>query len=859
MSTEDRKRRWNMLDSYQEGQKIYGRDAEISSISESIQYNIQTFLYGKSGIGKTSLLQAGIFPVLREKYFFPVIVRLGFYENEPLAEVVKRLIQEAAEEENPKIGKKALLYSSIDGSDLSAVPLWQFFSKMKFTDEEGIPYIPVLVLDQFEETINNEINWQKTVDFLRDNLYDLLDNSLVTQGTSLPYTNYRIVFSMREDYLYCLEDIIDQFSLWELRYNRFRIKALDEKNAEIVIRETFGPDGLEKGEDKKIVSTIIKLVKINSGTRFTEINTALLSLICSLLEDHAISSYSPEEGQFVRLSDLRLINPLLSTYYEDICDHIGATATKYLEKHLLTSDGRRSSIDRQEALKSGKIKDEQLTYLEDRHLIRRIKTDSVSVRYEYIHDLFAKMIARRKREDRIQWWKPEYSTISKRRDVNTFFLKSLSWLLFFLLDLAITELSARNQGVSVIKAVNGYLYLLFFGFAAILLPITVKRLHDGGLSGWIVAGVPIAFSFCCLKAFFPVFYNSILMDIIFGTTALIGGGYIIFFICLLCKPSVVRSYRAAASLRYETICNSSYINNSEFALGLSAEIIFWLITCLVTDVVYILITNEVRMYKLIAGLIYDLFHVTIVAYPFFLFFPIVICFSPSLKSRMASIGYNRKWGYVPIVNLFFLIIGLLPNTILSKLHFCREKIKPTNQQDNIFAELNDSFTPIAVKSSRIKAYSPGFWKGVLLVLVPFYAFIQAFGKNKSLEEKAYSPTFVFYHYLFVYLAVVFVVLGINEGLDEKFITILLPFLIIETICFWVTFVIILKRQKIIVLGIIQKNPHFSREDIAALCKNCWTYKRTNQIIDKLMKKGILRRIDTDGEITWEIVDPKWRK
>lgn len=57
-------KKWNMLDSYSEGQAIYGRDTEISAIEESILYNIQTFIYGKSGIGKTSLLQAGVFPKL---------------------------------------------------------------------------------------------------------------------------------------------------------------------------------------------------------------------------------------------------------------------------------------------------------------------------------------------------------------------------------------------------------------------------------------------------------------------------------------------------------------------------------------------------------------------------------------------------------------------------------------------------------------------------------------------------------------------------------------------------------------------------------------------------------------------------
>ena len=92
---------WNMLDSYKEGQAIYGRDEEIESISESILYNVQTFVYGKSGIGKTSLLQAGIFPVLRKNHYFPVIIRLAFYEREKLTSVVKKLVLEEVKTENP--------------------------------------------------------------------------------------------------------------------------------------------------------------------------------------------------------------------------------------------------------------------------------------------------------------------------------------------------------------------------------------------------------------------------------------------------------------------------------------------------------------------------------------------------------------------------------------------------------------------------------------------------------------------------------------------------------------------------------------------------------------------------------------
>lgn len=68
---------WNMLDSYQEGQPIFGRDQESVQLTDSVVENIHTVVYGKSGVGKTSVLQAGVFPRLRECNFFPVVIRLA--------------------------------------------------------------------------------------------------------------------------------------------------------------------------------------------------------------------------------------------------------------------------------------------------------------------------------------------------------------------------------------------------------------------------------------------------------------------------------------------------------------------------------------------------------------------------------------------------------------------------------------------------------------------------------------------------------------------------------------------------------------------------------------------------------------
>ena len=66
---------WKGLDSYQETDHIYGRDEEIEILLSRIEYNTQTVVYSRSGIGKSSIINAGIFPKARQAGMLPVSIR----------------------------------------------------------------------------------------------------------------------------------------------------------------------------------------------------------------------------------------------------------------------------------------------------------------------------------------------------------------------------------------------------------------------------------------------------------------------------------------------------------------------------------------------------------------------------------------------------------------------------------------------------------------------------------------------------------------------------------------------------------------------------------------------------------------
>ena len=60
---------------------MYGREKESDELANIVMNSFHTVIYGKSGIGKTSLLRAGVFPTLRYEDFLPIYIRLEHKEN----------------------------------------------------------------------------------------------------------------------------------------------------------------------------------------------------------------------------------------------------------------------------------------------------------------------------------------------------------------------------------------------------------------------------------------------------------------------------------------------------------------------------------------------------------------------------------------------------------------------------------------------------------------------------------------------------------------------------------------------------------------------------------------------------------
>lgn len=117
---------WKGLNFYKEGEIIYGRNSEIQSLSQYIFNNTQTVLYGRSGIGKSSILNAGIFPKARLAGMIPVSIRLNHEDDDEYLSQIRVAI------ENSGLVPKPII-PAVNG--VNDETLWEFIHRHEFHDD----------------------------------------------------------------------------------------------------------------------------------------------------------------------------------------------------------------------------------------------------------------------------------------------------------------------------------------------------------------------------------------------------------------------------------------------------------------------------------------------------------------------------------------------------------------------------------------------------------------------------------------------------------------------------------------------------------------------------------------------------
>jgi len=344
------------LNSYQEAEKdhFFGRDEEIDHLMLRIKQDRLTVLMGKSGIGKTSLLNAGLFPRLKDYGYFPIWIRLNYGpKTASLLDQVKNTIRAELKKGNieirPQVGDKQAKPLSTDET------LWEYFRRVnhyKLSEHEGkkieTPVIPVLVFDQFEEifTLGDQESEKEKNDLIHE-LYWLAEDQIPatfkeqfqesgddTSGIKEPLSpharlNTRLIISLREDYLAQL--IALKPHIPSIKQSLFQVTHLNGKRAREIIHM---PDGIQ---DNKIADQILRMFAPGDGKKGKAISDeilvvepTILSVICFQVFAEGSKSFTPGDR-----------DRILTNFYDSVIKEFPEKVERFIENKLINKEGRR--------------------------------------------------------------------------------------------------------------------------------------------------------------------------------------------------------------------------------------------------------------------------------------------------------------------------------------------------------------------------------------------------------------------------------------------------------------------------------------------------------------------------------------
>ena len=395
---------------YEDAYRFFGREKEMAGLKDSVCNNLTTTIYGISGAGKTSLINAGMCPLLEADGYLPVRIRLVHGGDKTYSEQIIKAISDAVVKANGEIETVDGLNAKTtddNGQKMDVVPesekLWMFFHTSVFWSETNHHISPVIFIDQFEEifTQNNKTDViQDFFDSINALQYDVpptvMAQLLEKQDNYIDLNedkDFRLVFIMREDFLARLEDYA--YDVPALRKNRIGIKRMNGMQALDVILRPM-PEIVNREVALGIISKVSgRLVRDNEA--FLEnlsIDTSILSLFCSELYYKAAEL----KKDCITLELIEQFGSnILSSFYENTMKLVSTRTMEYLEAHLLTRSGFRNTVALEDVLENG-IKRTELNYLSNKRLIR-IETSEGTERMEFTHDVLCS-IAKEHRDKR---------------------------------------------------------------------------------------------------------------------------------------------------------------------------------------------------------------------------------------------------------------------------------------------------------------------------------------------------------------------------------------------------------------------------------------------------------------------------
>lgn len=401
--------------------RFFGRRKDIEDLGDLILLEKVTVLFGRSGYGKSSLINAGIIPFLQTEQpepIVPLLVRFGAYvegvSQTPLGNLVQRL-----EEKVPLNPMTAFLDTLVDKKTL-----WYHFKRRQTGEFRKF----ILIFDQAEEFFSYpteaqnqfklqlaELIYQHVPQNIRDEVSEMNrpEREFISTGLQV-----HALFSVREDRLSLLDDWQDY--LPTILHKRYGLQALDRAQAaEAITAPALLPGSAFASPPFQYSGEALELILkglIQSGTTYTKarIEAFQLQIVCQYIEGevlrNAIRPAVPEGLITVQPADLPDITRIYEEYYrrriEQLPAELQEAARTVIEEGLLledsaTGEGRRLSLDADLLVRQYGgigVTHTLLQQLENTFLLRREANSLGGFNYEISHDTLIAPILKTKRD-----------------------------------------------------------------------------------------------------------------------------------------------------------------------------------------------------------------------------------------------------------------------------------------------------------------------------------------------------------------------------------------------------------------------------------------------------------------------------
>lgn len=377
------------------------REREVQKLIRTITIYRGVLLYGASGVGKSSLVNAGLLPLALAGGFSPERIRVQPRQGE---EIIVERIPLTVDGKPPFLKS---LFAPEDDTNLRVVlSAKQLLARLREI-REGV--YPLLIFDQFEEFITlfeeaPPAQHRAAATAAQEDLLEVLTELL--RNHDFPV---KLLFSFREDYLAKLNKLFARYPPVRDQYLRLvppERSALpqiisgpfeDEELRRHFAKKKEGKDLPKEGLPEEVIAELIR--EIDERKQGGPINLSEVEIACLRLWE------SPDPASLLKR---RHVQGLLEDYLADSLQHLGNLRhpAVALLSRMVTGRGTRNVISEDDLLQSvhkeAKVPEERLKLAlealdQKTGLVRRERRNDTSV-YEIVSEFLVPWIRRQKEE-----------------------------------------------------------------------------------------------------------------------------------------------------------------------------------------------------------------------------------------------------------------------------------------------------------------------------------------------------------------------------------------------------------------------------------------------------------------------------